>query len=255
MEEGKHIQALTPLRTALTMDRNEPYGAIALGTLYLHAGSAVRAEKEFARAQEMAPDEPLAQWGEALSQLAQGKRDPARFAALPADAIPDAPTVALYLRLLGGEAAAVREATKSVTSEDTSALRLEVAAFAALRGGEVPRGEALLASLLTRPEMKALAEDRALLLLFQANPLAQGGAPRLPTSIGFPEPASGFPLSGTATLSLPIGIPSGVAYVTYSTDGGGGWSATTNAPPFTGSWNTERFPNGPYTLPHHRLCH
>jgi peptidoglycan/xylan/chitin deacetylase (PgdA/CDA1 family) len=248
MEEGKHIQALGPMRTALTADRNEPYGALALGTLYLHAGSPVRAEREFERARQMAPNEPLAAWGEALAQLAQGKKDVARFASIPASAIPAAPTVAAYVRLLNGQGAAIREETKDVTATEADPLRLELAAFAALRGGDAPRAETLLRALVARPDMKALAEDRAFLFLFLPDHPAQNGAPRLPTAIGFPEPAGGVPLSGTATLTPPGGMPNGAAMVSYSTEGGGGWAATTNNPPFVSQWNTANYPNGPYTI-------
>ncbi|MBC8104190.1 MAG: hypothetical protein H7Z41_16570, partial [Cytophagales bacterium] len=50
MEQGKHPSGLTPLRAALTTDRGEPLGLVALGTLYLHAGSPVAASAEFRRA-------------------------------------------------------------------------------------------------------------------------------------------------------------------------------------------------------------
>ena len=252
MEEGKHIQALAPLRDALGRDRNTPEGVLALGTLYLQAGSYTRAAREFDRAAALAPDDPLARWGQALAALALGKRDPAAFDAFAAGDIPAAPTVAAYVRLLSGEAGAVRDATRDITPTDPDPLRLEVAGFAALRGGkggdDARRGEALLTALLARPDMKALTEDRALLFPFEVARPATGGATPLPEAIGFPEPAGGFPFTGRVTLSPSGTLPTGAAYVTFSTEGGGGFLAAVNAAPWVSEWNTANYPNGLYTL-------
>jgi peptidoglycan/xylan/chitin deacetylase (PgdA/CDA1 family) len=248
MEEGKHIQALGPLRTALALERNEPYGVIALGALYLHAGSLARAAREFERAHFLAPDEPLAIWGIALADLAEGKRDAKAFDAISPAAVPSAPLVAEYVRLLDGPAEAAASATKDVAPTEPDALRLEIAAFAALRGGDTDRGETLMKALVARPDMKILTEDRALILPFQTTRPAEGEAPSLPDAIGFPEPMGGYALTGRVTLSPPNGVPNGTAMITYSTPGGGSFTTTTNTPPFTAEWNTARFPNGLYPL-------
>jgi peptidoglycan-N-acetylglucosamine deacetylase len=93
--------------------------------------------------------------------------------------------------------------------------------------------------------MDRLAEDRALILSFEADTPAQGGAPALPSALGFPA-ASGKKLAGTVTLSADS-LPAATSYVTYSVDGGR-FSATTNYSPFNTQWNTVRLPNGLYTL-------
>ena len=248
MEEGKHIQALGPLRTALEIDRNEPYGVLALGALYLHAGSPARAAREFERARTLAPDEPLVQWGTALAALAGGSRDAAAFDAISPAAIPEAPVLASYARLLGGPAADVATATLDVTATEPDPLRLELAAFAALRSGNADRGVMLLKALLARPDMKILSEDRALVLPFLPNRPAVGEGPALPQPIGFPEPSGGYVLTGRVTLSPPNSVPPATQIVTYSTSGGGGFTSSTNSGPFTAEWNTARFPNGLYSL-------
>ncbi len=245
MEQGKHAQAVAPLKAALALDRNEPLGLITLGTLYLHTGSFTRAAAEFDRARALAPDEPLARFGAALTALAQGKRNAAAFDALPADRIAIAPLVASYVRLLSGDAAPVRAALADVTETEPNLLRLEIAAFAALRSGDGARAETLLRALLARPEMVRLAEDRALILPFEPGSMAEGGAPQLLSAIGFPA-SSGTPLSGRVSLS-PGKLPPGISYVNYALDGGG-FSATTNYAPFDLDWNTARLPNGLYTL-------
>jgi peptidoglycan/xylan/chitin deacetylase (PgdA/CDA1 family) len=249
MEAGKHPQALGALKSALTLDRNEPAGILALGTLYLHTGSPARAAAEFERARALAPGDALAAWGAALAGLVAGKRDPALFDALPAgDLLPAAaPLLAGYVRLLAGDAAPLRAALAGVTEAEPDPLRLQMAAFAALRGGDGARGEALLRALLARPAMDRLAEDRAFVLRFDPDAPAEGGSPPLSTALGFPAAASGRPLSGRVTLSPGAALPPGTAYVSYTVEGGG-LSSTTNYAPFTLDWNTARLPNGLYTL-------
>ncbi|MBC8135789.1 MAG: tetratricopeptide repeat protein, partial [Fibrella sp.] len=73
METERHKDALKPLKSALTLDRNDPLGVLTLATLYLHAGSPERAAKEFARARRLAPAEPLAVFGAALADLSAGR--------------------------------------------------------------------------------------------------------------------------------------------------------------------------------------
>ena len=243
MKAGKHGLAAGPLKDALLLDRNEPLGLIALGTLYLHTGSPARAAAEFGRASSLAPAEPLARFGLALAALMQGRRDPAAFEALPAARVPVAQTLAAYVRLMSGDAAGARP--QNVTPDEPDLLRLELAGFAALRGGDGAGGEALLRALLSRPGMGRLAEDRALILPFEPGAPAEAGAPALLSSIGFPAPGGGPVLSGRVTLT-PGDLPPGVVYVGYYVQGV--MSATTNYAPFTQEWNTTRVPGGLYTM-------
>ncbi|HVK06818.1 MAG TPA: polysaccharide deacetylase family protein [Armatimonadaceae bacterium] len=253
MENGRHTQALAPLRLALLQDRNDPLSTLTLGILYLHTGSPVRAQKEFARARALAPGDALAVVGSALAALAQGRVEDADalLKSLPAETAPEFGTLRDYVRVLTGQSAAVRAETAGVTAEEGDALRLQVAAFAALRGGDPARGEALLKALLGRPAFRALVEERALLLPFETEIAAQGGAPGLPTAIEFPEPASaasGVAASGRVTLTPPGDVPTpSIGYVSYSINDGL-YAATTNYAPYTSSWNSERVPNGLYTL-------
>ncbi|MES2461612.1 MAG: hypothetical protein V4671_13595, partial [Armatimonadota bacterium] len=145
MEQGKHPSSLVPIRNVLGTDLNEPLGMIALGVLYLHADSPAAAEEEFRRARTLAPEEPLAEWGIALAALAQGKGDAALFRSLngrepgqmiPADILSSATLLSLYTRLMDGDARGVRRETETVTADESNALKLEIAAFAALRGGD-----------------------------------------------------------------------------------------------------------------------
>lgn len=249
MEGGKHGDALPALKTALGQDRNEPLGLIALGTLYLHTGSPTRAAAEFSRARSLAPTEPLAAWGAALTLLAQNNRDAAltAFSGFAPDALPAAPLLTTYTRLLQGDVGGAKARVADVTVDEPNLLRLEIAAIAALRGGDPARGEALLNALLARPKMDRLSEDRALVLPFLPNVAAEAGAPVLKSALGFPAPIGGAPLSGRVTLTPGNDLPGGVAFATYVLEGGG-FTATTNYPPFTTDWNTARLPNGLYTL-------
>ncbi len=253
MEEGRHTQALPTLKAALLQDRNDPLSLLALGTLYLHTGSPTRAAAEFARARALAPEEQLGAVGSALAALAQGR--PADAAALlkavPDDALPNArvPALRRYVQVLTGEVAAVRAATAAVTADEPDLLSLEIAAFAALRGGDGSRGEALLKALVTRPEMVPLVEERAILLPFEKDLGAQGGAPGLPTAIEFPQPPAGSAaVSGRVTLTPPADIPTpSIGYVTYTVNDSL-FTATTNYAPYNSTWNSARVPNGLYTL-------
>lgn len=246
MEVGKQAQAANALRTAITLDRNEPMGLVALGALYLHTGSPVRARAEFERARALG-DNDLSAFGLALAGLAAGKTDPAPFDAL-AGAIPTAKTMATYARLMAGGTADVRAEFAGVTVDEPDPLRLQIAAFAALRGGDGPGGEALMGALLARPNMARLAEDRALVLPFEPGRLAEAGAPALASAIEF-APARGLALSGRVTLA-PGPLPDSATYVSYTVDPGPEplYSAASNTHPFAMEWNTARIPNGLHVL-------
>lgn len=247
MEDGNHYKAVAPLKIALTIDRNEPYGLIILATLCLHTGSPVRAAKEFRRARLLLPEEPLAAWGMILSAMALKKTDPGPES-IPVESIATAPLLTEYMRLMRGEAGTIRQLTAGVTSEETDLLRLQIAAFAALRGGDTARGVELLKSLLSRPAMRPLREERTVLLPFLEDVPLQGGATAALAPLNFPQPEPGPPLFGRAILTPPNPLPEGAAMVAYAVDGGPGYTASTNYAPYTTDWNTTRFPNGLYTL-------
>ena len=124
MENGRHTQALAPLRLALLQDRNDPLSTLTLGILYLHTGSPVRAQKEFARARALAPGDALAVVGSALAALAQGRVEDADalLKSLPAETAPEFGTLRDYVRVLTGQSAAVRAETAGVTAEEGDAL-------------------------------------------------------------------------------------------------------------------------------------
>ena len=249
MEQGKHEKAIAPLTDALTDERNEPMGLLTLGTLYLHGGSPAKAMQAFHRARLLDAKQPLGAWGEALAGLMTAPQATLSVSAQRFAPLPDAPAadMSAYLSLLSG---ANRSEWQAVTPAEPDPLKLEIAAFAALRGGEKERGEALLRAFLSRPGQDALAEERALIAPFLRDAPLQSGVPLLSTALplGSP-PAKSAPLSGHMTL-MPMGeVPQGTSVVSYAVDGGGGgYSATVNYPPFTADLNTTRFPNGVYTL-------
>jgi tetratricopeptide (TPR) repeat protein len=247
LKRARHAHAAAPLKFLLTQDRNEPAGVLALGALYLHTGSFVRASQEFARARGLSPNDPLAAFGAALADLALRRGDPAgAFARIPGDAVPAASLVAAYARLLAGDAAPFRDATSTVSASEPDPFRLQLAAFAALRAGDKDRAATLLAALLARPGMGRLAEDRALVLPFEADRPVEGGAPTLLSAIEFPAPSRAA-LSGRVSLTPGASVPPGTAWVAYSIPGD--WmNAGSNAQPFAAEWNTTQVPNGLYTL-------
>ncbi|MBC7806683.1 MAG: polysaccharide deacetylase family protein [Akkermansiaceae bacterium] len=251
METERHKDALKPLKAALTLDRNDPLGVLTLATLYLHSGSSERAAKEFARVRQLAPNEPLAVFGAALADLSAGRKAQAgtTLAGIRASAVPSAPLLADYVRLMSGDASRLSGEYANIAPEEPDLLRLEIAAFIALRAKNMPRAEMLLSALLKRPQMKRLQEDTALVLPFDSVILAQGCAGTLPTALGFPEPIQNErPLSGHVSFSPPAGISTqAIGYVAFTVDGGH-FSASTNYPPFAADWNTLRVPNGDYTL-------
>jgi peptidoglycan-N-acetylglucosamine deacetylase len=250
MEEGMHAQALTPLKAALAQDRNDPSALLVLGTLYLHTGSPARAGREFVRARLVDPDNDLAAWGIALSAMALGQPVPL-LKTVSEEQFPEVSLMEDYLRLMTGpeaSAKAVVEATADVTGAESDLLRLQLAGVAALRGGDPARGESLLKALLNRPEMQALAEDRAALLPFLPEAMVQGGAAALPYAIVLPEPEEGPPQSGRMSLTPPRPLPQETSVVTYAVEGSGGYTASVNYAPFVSEWNTARFPNGVYTI-------
>jgi peptidoglycan/xylan/chitin deacetylase (PgdA/CDA1 family) len=247
MTQGKHPEAVPALKSALIVNRNEPYGILLLGTLYLHTGNPQKAANEFRRAQLVQPEEPLAAWGMALSALAEGNADLAPNN-LRAGTIEVAPQMVEYLEVLFGEAKAVRQQTESVTPEETDLLRLQIAAFAALRGGDPERGTKLLQAFLSKPDMQGYNEERGVLLPFLSSLPVQGGATAPLKPLAFPPITPGPPLSGVAVLNAPKPLPEETAIVLFNVEGGDGYSATTNRPPFSTQWNTVRYPNGLYTV-------
>ncbi|GAB4453945.1 MAG: hypothetical protein OHK0029_07740 [Armatimonadaceae bacterium] len=247
MVEGKHPDATISLRSALEIDRNEPYGILLLATLCLHAGNTARAAREFQRATVLFPQEPLARWGFSLTELARGKPAPVRDAG-SVETRQVAELLSDYVELLHGDPAAIYQQTYAVTDTEPDSLRLEIAAFAAIRSGNPERGTALLRALLTRPQMRGLNEAQGVLLPFLAQEPVQGGATAPLSRLQFPPAVPGPPLSGKATLTPPKPLPDGTAMVLYRIEGGGGYTATTNYPPFTTVWNTMRYPNGVYTV-------
>jgi peptidoglycan/xylan/chitin deacetylase (PgdA/CDA1 family) len=239
MESEQHALAREPLARALSLDRNEPCGLLAFGTLSLHTGNTAAARKAFARVLENHPTDELAQTGMALTALQERKPDEARKYAA------NLKVLRLYLRLIGGEAAAVRTATADVTESESDPLKLQIAAFAALRGGDPTRGERLLKALLSRKLWKTYAELPAAFLTFESWLPVQAGAPPLARTISLPEP-NGATLAGTTSLT-PSPMPAGTTMVTHVVTGAG-INATTNTPPFAVEWNTTRVPNGVYTV-------
>lgn len=247
METGNHPKAVAPLATALAISRNETTGLITLGVLALHVGDSRRALREFRRVQSLAEADTIAGWGDALASLSL--RQPVVPPAMPpGDTFPVAPFLTDYARLLNGEAPAVRAVTADVTDEEPDLLRLSVAGFAALNAGDSRRGGTLLNALLDRPSMRPLAEERAPLLTFLPDLPLQGGATAALAPLTLPEPGAGPPLSGMAVLLPPNPLPRGASFVAYAVSGLGGVTASTNNPPYTTEWNTERVPNGLYTV-------
>lgn len=251
MEQERHKDALKPMKEAVTQDRNEPLGAITLGTLYLHTGSTERAAQAFALARRRAPHDSLAILGAALAELAAGRTTnaAATLAAVDNDAVPSAPLLRDYIRLVSGDATSLTARYAAVDKDEPNPLRLELAGFIALKAKNSARGEELLRAFVALPAYARLQESSALVLPFDSDLPAQGCAGTLPSAIGFPEAPKGVrPLSGRVSLLPPEGLFSqAIGYVSYTIDGGF-FSASTNYPPFTTDWNTERIPNGEYTL-------
>ncbi len=256
MEAGRHSDGAAPLQAALTLDRNDAVGALTLATMYLHTNRPAEAEQGFARVRAAAPNEPLATWGLALSYLAQGKLAPAQnlFDAVSDRDIPAAPLLRAYTRLLMGDAKGARALLDALPPPDPKQpalgdLRQEIKAFALLRGGDAAAGASLLQTLTQQSDFSRLAEDRAVVLPFEAEVGAEGGASPLASgALSFPKTlASGQALTGRVTLAPPADLRADVAFVSYFVDGGA-FSASVNYAPFTTEWNTARLPNGLYVL-------
>lgn len=241
MEDGQHALAREPLARALGMDRNETCGLLTLGTISLHTGNLAEAKRAFSRVLEATPGDELAQTGMALAALQERKPDAARRYA------GSMKVLRLYLRFLGGEIAAVRQATATVNETESDPLLLELAAFSALRGGDPNRGEKLLNALLAKKLWSTYAEFPGTYLTFEPWLPAQAGAAPLTRPLTLTEPSgAGATVSGIVPLT-PAKVPAGTTMVTHVVPGAG-LNATTNSPPFTVEWNTLRVPNGIYTI-------
>jgi peptidoglycan/xylan/chitin deacetylase (PgdA/CDA1 family)/Flp pilus assembly protein TadD len=247
LENAAYAPAREALLLALRQDRNETIGQLALGTIYLHTGDGTRAGEAFEKVLRQRPSDALATLGAALAHLQRGKIAAARplIARLPSDDVPSAPLLARYVRLLDGDAAAVASQTARVGPDEPDALVLELAAFAALRGGDTARGERLLAALLARDDGRPLTEMGAVILNFERSQPAEGGAPGLAQALFLPAP-TGEVLTGQVTLE-PGALPVGTAMVSYDAPGSS-LHAATNAPPYTIEWDTTRNPSGVYTV-------
>jgi peptidoglycan/xylan/chitin deacetylase (PgdA/CDA1 family) len=262
-ESGNDADALAPLRVALSTDgREEPVGWEALGAICLRDGRPALAARAFARAAAFAmPDDPIPTFGTALSAFMNGHADPTAMTAVAdsADAANGSPLagpvraaaadLALYARLMDGRGVGrVRLDTADITASESDPLLLEIAAFAALRGGDPSRGAALLRALLSRHEMAGFSEDPGGVLTFDpADPIAAADEGIL-ADISVPDPpVGGEILTGRVLLTPPGDLPDGAAYVSYSLDADV-FVASTNADPYTVDWNTATIPNGSYRL-------
>ena len=254
MEQGKHEKAAQPLLDALTTERNDPTGLLALGTLYLHGGSPAKARRAFARVSVLDPQNPLGKWGEFLCSVMVNPQSANEtvFASFSGDnsaSAPNASDMSAYLRLLSGSGGGGSD-LQAVTADEPDPFKLEIAAFAALRGENKERGEALLHAFLSRPGQNALVEERALIAPFLVDAPLQSGVPLLSSALPLASPpANAASLSGHMTL-MPMGdVPRGTSAVSYEVEGGGGgYTASVNYPPFAADLNTTRFPNGVYTI-------
>jgi peptidoglycan-N-acetylglucosamine deacetylase len=248
IQKGEHEQALMPLKQALQLDRNDTLALLTLGTLYLHTGSFNRASKTFGQVRLLSPTNLHARWGEALAVLERGNITLARqqFEQVAKNTAQTkmAQKMVQYCRVLQGEAGAVSQECRETTEAETDSLRLFVAGWSSLKGGNPQRGESLLRALLTQPEMRVLQEGEGVVLLGEEGIPAQGGAATLSKAIEFPQ-ATEKAWSGRVMLA-PGKMPAGTATISYQVEGA--LSAVTNAYPFQVTWNTASTPNGTYTL-------
>jgi hypothetical protein len=148
LESGEYSQARLSLNQALAVDCNDPCGLLVLAVYALHTGDGKRAELALRRAQEQEPDNALIPPALALAKLLQNDLAGAR---LPAASNP---TLALYVRLMGGDKSVSAELA-GVKEDEGDPLRLELAGIAALRAGDATRGSRLLKALMARPECPA----------------------------------------------------------------------------------------------------
>jgi tetratricopeptide (TPR) repeat protein len=250
IQNGEHERAITPLKQALQLDRNDAFALLTLGTLYLHTGSFNRASKIFGQVGLPSPASPHARWGEAIAVLERGDIAVARqqFTQIANSTTHSYGAIAKkmvqYCRVLQGEAGAVSQECRETTEAETDPLRLFIAGWSSLKGGNPQRGESLLRTLLTQPEMRILQESEGIVLLGEAGIPAQGGAATLSKAIEFPAPTEKA-WSGRVMLA-PGKIPAGTATISYQVEGA--LSAVTNAYPFQVTWSTVNTPNGTYTL-------
>jgi peptidoglycan-N-acetylglucosamine deacetylase len=253
IEKGEHEQALTPLKQALEIDRNNIFALLTLGTLYLHTGSFNRASKTFGEVKILSPNNAHAQWGEALVALERGNTALAhqQFGAMAS--IPSytqtAQKMVQYCRILQGEAGAVSQECRTTTEAETDALKIFIAGWSSLKGGNPQHGESLLRALLTQPEMRVLQESEGVVLLGEEGIPAQGGAATLSKAIELPQTINknGTEKTWSGRMMLTPGkMPAGTATISYQAEGA--LSAVTNTYPFQVNWNTINTPNGTYTL-------
>lgn len=238
LESGEHPLARTALTRALTIDRNEVCGLLAVAALALHTGDGKSAEAALRQAREQEPENPLIAAGLAQARLLLNDRlGAATFAQGESN-------LALYVRLLAGDKQVASELA-AVSESEPDALRLQLAGMAALKAGDDTRGIKLLNALLARPEWRACQESPALTLAFVERRMAEGCAPKVEPLTLAPAPAGTPVLTGQATLT-PGALPAGTALVRYYVPGN--YNATVDSAPFVVTWNTLRLTNGLYTV-------
>ena len=152
MTLGEQEKALIPLKQALQIDRNDICGLLTLGTLYLQTGSFRRAKTVFAQVRRLSARDPFARWGEALVLLEEGNIPQAatQFQAFSQEKSHFASQSALvlhqYCRVLQGESVNVARECSDVSEAEPNPLRLFVAGWAMLNGGN-PRVASLYYAL------------------------------------------------------------------------------------------------------------
>ncbi len=241
----RYKEAVAHIDRALALDRNDPMVSLVLACIRLHANDAKGAALAARRALSSDSTDTVASFGLLCAQTAMGE-PAARSAArrMAEEEVDGARVLSLYLDVLAGSPASAAAATVAVDAAQPDPFLLQLAGVAAVRAGDVERGESLLRAFVARPEGRGVLEPNGPVATYLPERPLEGTASFRMDFIRFPDAVPGT-LAGRSELR-PGTLPDGTSLVSYSVNQT--IRMMTNSAPFHVEWDTRKVPNGEHNL-------
>ncbi|MCC6483515.1 MAG: polysaccharide deacetylase family protein [Armatimonadetes bacterium] len=241
LESGSCVSAHQALVAALEQRRDERLAYLVRPVIYLHCGAFAEADKAFDEAIKMNAPGDICAYGKAVCSLARRDFGAAR-SRLPSSGkwvqTEDLQALSAYIDVLrGGGPDRVRNEPAFV----------QMAAYASLRAGDLPKAEALLSSVKRRTEPVAALDSGLGFSMDPAAPVHYVSLSNAASEIlGQVQagPLTGF--SGVVRLRADRSKTPGAEYVQFMVDDS--VIGIVNAPPYEISWDTSRVANGVHTV-------
>lgn len=241
LQAGSCVSAHQALVAALEKRRDERLAYLVRPVILMQCGAFAEADKAFDDAVKMKAAPDVCAYGKAVCRLAL-RNFGAAESTLPQAGEwvrpDDLSAFRAYVRLLKGD---------DVNASGESPALTQMAAFAALRAGDLPKAQSLLSSVPLRTDPVAALDVGLGFGMDPASPVHTTGATNAAAEIlGHAKggPLTGF--SGTVRLRADRSKTPTAEYIQFMVDDS--VIGIVNTPPFEVSWDTTRVANGIHTV-------